>query len=163
LREHNGERARFSQQRRHCGRRYRKDDVGPQGNDFPSVSLQFVRIVHSPTIVDADVTAVAPVEFLERLAKRGKPTLRQRVFVREGRQHSYPTHSAVVLRVRRERPSCGRAEKGHEFPPPHALLLRFWNASYHTALDEVVVHRPNLACNWHYCSSLRFPADRVSR
>lgn len=137
LREHDRECARFPQQRRHGGRRYPKDDVGLQRDQFLCESSQSVRIVRRPAIVDADIAAVAPVELVKPLAKRREPTLRQNILIGKSRQHGYPAHAASVLRARGERPSRRPAEERHKFPPLHALLLWFWSASYHTALNGV--------------------------
>src|SRR5262249_36818690 len=81
-----------------------------------------------PAIIDLDITALDPAEFMEGLLKRLYACL---PFVVVGNRHKYPEPSHPFgLRARRERPCRRRAaEQCDEVAPPHYSITSSASAS----------------------------------
>src|SRR5262249_24353423 len=80
-----------------------------------------VGIARSPTLLDLQVAADPPTQFVEPLAKYGDPTLRFRV-TRNPDQHSDPPYTLLMFRPRRERPRRRTTEQRYELAASHCPM-----------------------------------------
>src|SRR5262249_28178532 len=133
-RENDGDAARLLQHRRGGGCVLRKNEVGPQLDDFPRESLHQLHIRRRPASVDPDIAALRPAELLESLAERRDKGLSFRVALGICHQHVDPPHLLGLLRARRERP-CGYTAKQRDELAPLCMTgkehTERWRGSVH--------------------------------
>jgi len=82
----------------------RKNEVGPQRNEFLRESFHRLRVKCRPARVDPKVAALYPPEPLEFLPERRNIGLSFSVALGIRHQHTDPPHPLRLLRARRERP-----------------------------------------------------------
>jgi hypothetical protein len=89
----------------------RKNEVGPQFDDFPRESLHQLPVGRRPASFDPDIAALRPTELLESLAERRDKGLSFRVALGICHQHVDPPHPCGLLRAGYNRPRNRRAAK----------------------------------------------------
>src|SRR3984893_18180452 len=99
-----GGKARLLQHRRSGGCVLRKNEVGPQLDDFPRKSLHQLHDGRRPPSVDPDIAVLRPAELLESLAERRDKGLSLRVALGICHQHVDAPHALLLLRTHTKRP-----------------------------------------------------------
>ena len=106
------------------------DDVGRQLDQFFCKSSDAVDVTASPAVIDPEIAALAPTEFVETLPKRRNAPKCVRVVLGGRHQHANPPHSVALLRLRSKWPRCRAAEKRDELAPLHVQPQAQGTASY---------------------------------
>ena len=105
-----------------------KNDVWSKRDELCRIGAQSIAITGRPTIVDSDVAAIDPTQFLQARPERRNVCLPSGVALGESHQYADAPHTlARLLRVRRERPRGRAAEQRDERAAPrveHAASLR---------------------------------------
>src|SRR3984893_8451597 len=132
-----GGKARLLQHRRSGGCVLRKNEVGPQLDDFPRKSLHQLHVGRRPPSVDPDIAVLRPAELLESLAERRDKGRPLRVALGICHQHVDPPHPLRLLSACGEGPRCRACERRDELAPsqwiyPHvpSTVSRTAPASY---------------------------------
>jgi hypothetical protein len=91
------------------------------GDQFRRVFAKVIGIACAPSDFDTQVAPDHPARFLQSLQKRGQTRLAFRVIGTEVHEHADASNT-IGLRVRSERPQCGRSgKKRDELPPSHSI------------------------------------------
>src|SRR5262249_21639400 len=109
------------QQRPDCRGAAGQDDVGCERGQFGSAFTNEIWITGTPTIIEAEITAVRPAQALQGLQEclTAGPTIR--VVLALNHQHTNVPHTAL-LRARRNRPSCRSTTKNcDKLAPLHSI------------------------------------------
>jgi hypothetical protein len=98
-----------------------QDDLRAERNQLRRVFAQARGIAHAPAIIDPHIAPDGPAQFLEALHERGEAGLRLRLVRGRIHEHADAPHP-LLLRVRRERPSCRRAaDERDEVAASHSI------------------------------------------
>jgi hypothetical protein len=94
--------------------------VGRERNQFRRVSAIAIGIARTPAVIDCDVAAFGPAQFLQALPKRSNSGLSKRIAFDASYQHTDAPHLLGLLRAGGEWPSsrCG-CQTRDKFAPPH--------------------------------------------
>jgi hypothetical protein len=96
------------------------DRIRLQRDQLPCKRLGQVGVAACPAIIEPDIAALNPAEFVELLPQRRNTCSRFRIILVRHHQHADPTHPVRLLRARREPPTRHRASKNRdEFAPSH--------------------------------------------
>src|SRR5262249_38279129 len=100
----------------------RENEIGLQRSEFLRESLHQLGVERGPAIVEPDIAALRPPEFLESLLKFGDYGLSFPIAPSIRHQHADPPHALGLLRPRRERPRRRRAaEQRDELAALHSI------------------------------------------
>jgi hypothetical protein len=94
------------------------DNFRFQSHEFHRIGAYARGVGTAPAIVEADVAAVAPTELFKRLPQRRLVRLCVRIALGERTKHADAPHALALLRPRRERQGCRRAEQRYELAAP---------------------------------------------
>jgi hypothetical protein len=91
------------------------DDVRRECRNFRSVFPDAVCITGTPTVLDPQIAAYDPAQFLQPLGKRGNMDRCIRIVRRDVHEHADAPHPLRPLRLRRKG-ACDRAGKSSTSP-----------------------------------------------
>ena len=93
--------------------------IGLQVDQLFREGLNSLRICTAPAIIDPDVVACLPTEFLKVLLKYGDARTSIGIAFGDRHQHADPPRPPRLLRAGDDRPRHHAADKGNKFSPPH--------------------------------------------
>ena len=100
------------------------DDVRREGRNFRRVSANAVGFACAPTVLDPQVAADGPAQFLQPLRERRDADRCVRIVRGDVHEHADAPHALGLLRARRKRPRRRRAaEQRDELAPLHSITL----------------------------------------
>src|SRR5262249_38943433 len=106
-----------------------KNDGWSKRDELCRIGAQLIAITRRPTIVDSDVAAIDPTQFLQARPERRNIGLPSGVALGESHQHADPPHPLALLRACRERPRRRSAEKRDELAALHHSITSSDSAS----------------------------------
>src|SRR5262249_47670823 len=106
-------------------------------------------ITHAPTVIDPQVAAFAPAQFLQALQKRRAPRPRFGIVRGQVHEHADPAHPLALLRLRHHRPRCRRATEQRDelAPTDHSITSSAVESSVGGTVRPSILAVPALITN----------------
>src|SRR5262249_59693140 len=98
-----------------------KNDVWSKRDELCRIGAQSIAITSRPTIVDSDVAAIDPTQFLKASPERRNIGLPSGVALGESHQHADPPHALTLLRAHRDGLGGRRAKQRDDLAARHSI------------------------------------------